>query len=122
MLDASTAPAAPVAPHAAPKIPASGTRTSISTPCVQMRRFGRPIETGNDFVQPKIIRNPPATITRRVASTAPRFLAENNSRAISGVKTRSGGGATPGNPPPAAAERRKPAQDTTPVPPAPAPV
>ena len=52
-VETSSAAAAPVAPHAAPNTSASGTSTSVSTPCVTMRRFGRPIETGNDFVQPE---------------------------------------------------------------------
>src|SRR5919198_637950 len=56
MLETRTAAAAPVAPHSAPNTPASGTSTSISSPCVQIRSAGRPIETGKDFVQPYTIR------------------------------------------------------------------
>ena len=89
-LEISTAKAAPVAPHFAPSTPTSGTSRTISSPCVQMRRPGRPIETGNDFVQPNTMRIAPATITIRVASTAPAFFAEKSSFASSCVKTSSG--------------------------------
>ena len=50
-------------PRLAPSTTTSGMRTSVSTPCAQIRSSGRPIETGKLFVQPKTNCNAPATIT-----------------------------------------------------------
>src|SRR6266508_6045288 len=51
-VEMTTAPAAPVEPQSEPKTAISGTSTATSTPWARMRRFGLPIETGNDFDQP----------------------------------------------------------------------
>ena len=44
-------PPAPVTPHSLPKTTISGSITTVSTPCATSRRPGRPIVTGNVFVQ-----------------------------------------------------------------------
>src|SRR5581483_7035988 len=49
----STAAAAPVASQSEPRISTSGTRTTVSTPCVTIRSSGRPTDTGSDFVHAK---------------------------------------------------------------------
>src|SRR5437588_3309738 len=60
-LDASTAAAAPLAPHCQPSTIASGRSTAVSMPWVQIRRFGRPTVTANDFDQPTMNWIAPAT-------------------------------------------------------------
>ena len=61
-------------PTRAPNATTSGTSTTVSRPCAQMRRFGRPIETGKLFVQPNTNCSAPAITIRRSASVAPTIL------------------------------------------------
>src|SRR5262249_56569611 len=69
-VDASIAPAAPVAPQWEANTRSNGTKTAISTLWTITRRPGRPIDTGNDFVQPHTRRSAAATRTSRAASLA----------------------------------------------------
>ena len=69
------APAAPVAPQREPKTITSGSTTIVSAPCVQMRSFGRPIVTGNDFVQPTTSCTAAVSRKSRAAFDAPAYRA-----------------------------------------------
>ena len=93
-LETSTAAAAPLAPHIQPNATASGMSTTVSMPCVQIRSFGRPTVTANDFDQPTTNCTAPATTMMRAAFTAPRFFAWNSRRTICGMKTSSSGRST----------------------------
>ena len=69
-MDATIAAAPPVAPHLAPSTSSSGTKTTVSTASATFRIHGRPIETGNDFVQPQMNCSAAATRTSRAAVVA----------------------------------------------------
>ena len=70
IVPARNAPAAPVAPQREPSTTTSGRTTSVSSPCVQIRSFGRPIVTGNDFVQPTTSCTAPVRRNSRAAFVA----------------------------------------------------
>ena len=78
----------------APRITVSGSRTSASTPCATTRSPGRPIDTGNDFVQPSTSCSAAATRTIRAASTAPSYSEPKKTRTRNGIATMKTGTAT----------------------------
>src|SRR5437868_9715474 len=65
------AAAAPTAPYNDANTITSGTSATISISCAAVRSPGRPIETGNDFVQPKTSWIAAATSISLTASVAP---------------------------------------------------
>src|SRR5439155_1521364 len=92
--EASTPAAAPVAPHTAPSPTTSGSRTAVSTACVQMRRLGRPVAIGIDFDQPTMKCSAPATRISLAAVAAPAFFGSKTRRISSGMSQSNGGTTT----------------------------
>ena len=93
-VEASTATAAPVAPHSAPRAAASGIATSASIPWVTIRSRGRPIDTGSDFVQPIANWIAAASSTMRAAVTAPSYSLPKTTSTSHGIATKKTGTAT----------------------------